>query len=69
VYGKNYQKNGEKAGIEAANLAYQSLDFNSYTIFVGMMKKTPLDIVKMKCSPILFYLMDYLQERKISYEE
>ncbi len=41
-------KNGEEAGIETATLAYQSLDFNQYTMFVGMMKKTPLDIVKMK---------------------
>ena len=46
--GKELSKNGEKAGIEAATLAYQSLDFNPYTMFVGMMKKTPLDIVKMK---------------------
>ena len=46
--GKNLSKNGEKAGIDAATSAYQSLDFNPYTTFVGMMKKTPLDIVKMK---------------------
>ncbi len=46
--GKELSKNGEKAGIEAATSAYQTLDFNPYTMFVGMMKKTPLDIVKMK---------------------
>lgn len=46
--GKEISKNGEKAGIEAAKSAYKSLDFNPYTTFVGMMKKTPLDIVKMK---------------------
>jgi hypothetical protein len=46
--GKELSKNGEKAGIEAATSAYKSLDFNPYTMFLGMMKKTPLDIVKMK---------------------
>lgn len=46
--GKDLSKNGKKAGIEAATSAYSSLDFNPYTMFVGMMKKSPLDIVKMK---------------------
>lgn len=46
--GKNLSKNGEKAGIEAATSAYKSMDFNPYTMFTGMMRKTPLDIVKMK---------------------
>lgn len=46
--GKDLSKNGEKAGIEAATSAYNALDFNSYTLFLGMMKKTPLDTVRMK---------------------
>lgn len=46
--GKELSKNGENAGVEAAVSAYKSLNFNPYTMFVGMMKKTPLDIVKMK---------------------
>lgn len=46
--GKELSKNGENAGIEAAVSAYKSLNFNPYTMFVGMMKKTPFDIVKMK---------------------
>lgn len=46
--GRDLSKNGEKAGVEAAISAYGSLNFNPYTMFVGMMKKTPVDIVKMK---------------------
>jgi hypothetical protein len=45
--GRNLSKNGEKAGIEAAISAYKSLDFNPYTMFVGL-KKNPLEIVNMK---------------------
>jgi hypothetical protein len=46
--GKNLSTRGEDAGIEAATAAYKSLDFDPYTMFVGMMHKTPLDLVKMK---------------------
>ena len=46
--GNELSRDGEKAGIEAATSAYKSLDFNPYTMFVGMMKKNPLDVVKMK---------------------
>ena len=46
--GKNLSKRGEDAGIEAVTSAYQSLNFDPYTMFVGMMHKTPLDLVKMK---------------------
>lgn len=46
--GRNLSQNGEKAGIEAAQAAYTSLNFDPYTLFVGMMHKTPLDLVKMK---------------------
>lgn len=45
--GRDLSKNGEKAGYEAAISAYKSLDFNPYTMFVGL-KKTPLEIVNMK---------------------
>lgn len=45
--GRNLSENGEKAGIEAAISAYKSLDFNPYTMFVGL-KKSPLEIVNMK---------------------
>lgn len=46
--GKELSKKGEEAGIEAATAAYKSLNFDPYTLFVGMMHKTPLDLVKMK---------------------
>jgi hypothetical protein len=46
--GKDLSKRGEEAGIEAATAAYRSLSFDPYTLFVGMMHKTPLDLVKMK---------------------
>lgn len=46
--GKNLSQKGEEAGIEAATSAYKSLNFDPYTLFVGMMHKTPLDLVKMK---------------------
>jgi hypothetical protein len=46
--GKNLSQDGEKAGIEAAQKAYRVLNFDPYTLFVGMMHKTPLDLVKMK---------------------
>lgn len=45
--GRNLSKNGEKAGMEAATSAYKSLDFNPYTMFVGL-KKSPLEIANMK---------------------
>lgn len=46
--GKGLSQNGEKAGVEAATAAYKQLNFDPYTMFVGMMHKTPLDLVKMK---------------------
>ncbi|NMC58470.1 MAG: hypothetical protein GYA51_03645 [Candidatus Methanofastidiosa archaeon] len=46
--GKNLSTRGEEAGVDAATSAYKSLDFDPYTMFVGMMHKNPLDIVKMK---------------------
>ena len=46
--GKNLSTRGEEAGIEAAISAYKTLDFDPYTMFVGMMHKNPLEIVKMK---------------------
>ncbi|MBU7036027.1 MAG: FIST C-terminal domain-containing protein, partial [Theionarchaea archaeon] len=46
--GTGLSQRGEEAGVEAATSAYQSLNFDPYTMFVGMMHKTPLDLVKMK---------------------
>lgn len=46
--GKDLSKRAEEAGIEATASAYTSLNFDPYTMFVGMMHKTPLDLVKMK---------------------
>lgn len=46
--GTGLSQRGEEAGVEAATSAYQSLNFDPYTMFVGMMQKTPLDLVKMK---------------------
>ncbi len=46
--GENLSKKGDEAGIKAATSAYTSLNFDPYTMFVGMMHKTPLDLVKMK---------------------
>ncbi|MBU7016419.1 MAG: FIST C-terminal domain-containing protein [Theionarchaea archaeon] len=46
--GNSLSKRGEEAGVEAAASAYKTLNFDPYTLFVGMMHKTPLDLVKMK---------------------